>query len=102
MARAFVPHIITDDTALVAGPYQIERSLRFDRNGTPGLYSEGFGSDGNRRKWTLSLWLKPNMPITDGANRSLFGLNNTGNNRCLLYTSPSPRDRQKARMPSSA
>ena len=81
MARAFVPHIITDDTALVAGPYQIERSLRFDRNGTPGLYSEGFGSDGNRRKWTLSLWLKPNMPITDGANRSLFGYDNTGNNR---------------------
>ena len=23
-------------------------------------------------------------------------------NRCLLYTSPSPRDRQKSRMPSSA
>ena len=29
--------------------------------------------------------------ITDLANRS-----------CLLYTSPSPRDRQKSRMPSSA
>ena len=26
----------------------------------------------------------------------------TGNNTCLLYTSPSPRDRQKSRMPSSA
>ena len=25
-----------------------------------------------------------------------------GGNRCLLYTSPSPRDRQKSRMPSSA
>ena len=25
-----------------------------------------------------------------------------GNNVCLLYTSPSPRDRQKSRMPSSA
>ena len=25
-----------------------------------------------------------------------------GNIRCLLYTSPSPRDRQKSRMPSSA
>ena len=25
-----------------------------------------------------------------------------GVNRCLLYTSPSPRDRQKSRMPSSA
>ena len=26
----------------------------------------------------------------------------TGFNSCLLYTSPSPRDRQKSRMPSSA
>ena len=26
----------------------------------------------------------------------------TQNNSCLLYTSPSPRDRQKSRMPSSA
>ena len=25
-----------------------------------------------------------------------------GNKTCLLYTSPSPRDRQKSRMPSSA
>ena len=25
-----------------------------------------------------------------------------GDNICLLYTSPSPRDRQKSRMPSSA
>ena len=25
-----------------------------------------------------------------------------GGNTCLLYTSPSPRDRQKSRMPSSA
>ena len=26
----------------------------------------------------------------------------TGDEYCLLYTSPSPRDRQKSRMPSSA
>ena len=26
----------------------------------------------------------------------------TGEDACLLYTSPSPRDRQKSRMPSSA
>ena len=26
----------------------------------------------------------------------------TGSQACLLYTSPSPRDRQKSRMPSSA
>ena len=27
---------------------------------------------------------------------------NSGTDTCLLYTSPSPRDRQKSRMPSSA
>ena len=37
-----------------------------------------------------------------------FDVNGTGEdyidlaNTCLLYTSPSPRDRQKSRMPSSA
>ena len=30
-----------------------------------------------------------------------FAVHN-GNKFCLLYTSPSPRDRQKSRMPSSA
>ena len=34
------------------------------------------------------------------ANRVGFGA--SGRNGCLLYTSPSPRDRQKSRMPSSA
>ena len=28
--------------------------------------------------------------------------NNNDNNNCLLYTSPSPRDRTRSRMPSSA
>ena len=32
----------------------------------------------------------------------LVGEENTTNETCLLYTSPSPRDRQKSRMPSSA
>ena len=30
------------------------------------------------------------------------GVLGKGSNACLLYTSPSPRDRQKSRMPSSA
>ena len=33
------------------------------------------------------------------ANKSLYLSNGAS---CLLYTSPSPRDRQKSRMPSSA
>ena len=37
--------------------------------------------------WPAQMWIQrlPNTP-----------------NTCLLYTSPSPRDRQKSRMPSSA
>ena len=31
-----------------------------------------------------------------------LSLGNAYGNTCLLYTSPSPRDRQKSRMPSSA
>ena len=31
-----------------------------------------------------------------------YNMNLLGGNPCLLYTSPSPRDRQKSRMPSSA
>ena len=36
-------------------------------------------------------WIKAGFPISDGTDLI-----------CLLYTSPSPRDRQKSRMPSSA
>ena len=36
------------------------------------------------------------LSVGDGIAR-VYGLDN-----CLLYTSPSPRDRQKSRMPSSA
>ena len=32
----------------------------------------------------------------------IIGLSNALLTACLLYTSPSPRDRQKSRMPSSA
>ena len=36
------------------------------------------------------------------ASPNIINLNNGGVSPCLLYTSPSPRDRQKSRMPSSA
>ena len=42
-----------------------------------------------------------NVVMTDGTKfvtRSTYGKDGD----CLLYTSPSPRDRQKSRMPSSA
>ena len=39
--------------------------------------------------------------INEG-NRVTIVLSAMGNNTCLLYTSPSPRDRTRSRMPSSA
>ena len=63
-------------------------------------------------------WISPTWRMPEESNQSKFenySLNfNGSDNRiqipytelngstCLLYTSPSPRDRQKARMPSSA
>ena len=34
--------------------------------------------------------------------KAAYGTNTNQPSICLLYTSPSPRDRQKSRMPSSA
>ena len=51
------------------------------------------------------------IPVETGANRTPLGTSSRRNEpsgwggssgHCLLYTSPSPRDRQKSRMPSSA
>ena len=36
------------------------------------------------------------------AGHEVHGYRNNYKKACLLYTSPSPRDRQKSRMPSSA
>ena len=41
-------------------------------------------------------------PNTESGAIALNGINLDKNLACLLYTSPSPRDRQKSRMPSSA
>ena len=44
------------------------------------------------------------MPAKDAelTTRELEKINREYDKACLLYTSPSPRDRQKSRMPSSA
>ena len=42
------------------------------------------------------------IPMPDGVVVETSGIEMLPNGNCLLYTSPSPRDRQKSRMPSSA
>ena len=49
-------------------------------------------ADKSKRYYTLHTCKQPSMTIYAPVD----------NQTCLLYTSPSPRDRQKSRMPSSA
>ena len=58
----------------------------------------GGGSGGNNNTITLSDIAKITTIGNSGLGISIYGDNNT----CLLYTSPSPRDRSLSRMPSSA
>ena len=55
----------------------------------------------------LTLDFEPGLTVLTGetgAGKSILldALGLALGSRCLLYTSPSPRDRQKSRMPSSA
>ena len=53
-------------------------------------------------KTPLSANLIGEMLIEAGLPPGVFGIVHGDKESCLLYTSPSPRDRQKSRMPSSA
>ena len=56
-------------------------------------------------RWCQGLF-RPQVPCTPAYTAHLLTLHQNRANKqyrtCLLYTSPSPRDRQKSRMPSSA
>ena len=74
-------------------------------NGNMGIEFRGASSQGFPKKsYRLETWDENNEDI----NVSLFGLPEEedwilhGPYSCLLYTSPSPRDRTRSRMPSSA
>ena len=51
-----------------------------------------------KRKMRSRYWMLRNLKKSGFTNEELVTVYKT----CLLYTSPSPRDRQKSRMPSSA
>ena len=64
---------------------------------TGGLYLAGSGSEANfRLKRTIG------GTATDISVSSVLDDDADGSFACLLYTSPSPRDKRQARMPSSA
>ena len=50
----------------------------------------------------ILFWNADTTRMTAGLHRDFLELGAANALVCLLYTSPSPRDRQKSRMPSSA
>ena len=58
------------------------------------------GPNGSGKSTTLGIVL--NVVNKTSGDYSWFGGTMQTHEACLLYTSPSPRDRQKSRMPSSA
>ena len=62
---------------------------KLEKNST---YLKVLWSDGQESKFNY-LWLRDNCPTAHDKD---------SNHSCLLYTSPSPRDRTRSRMPSSA
>ena len=66
----------------------------------PGDYSVKFALSGFQPV-TKSIKVSSGQQVAANAKLSLAGVA-TEVSVCLLYTSPSPRDRQKSRMPSSA
>jgi rare lipoprotein A len=70
-------------------PYSVNGRVYFPKNHVPiGWTQRGIAS-----------WYGPNFHGKYTSNGEIY---NMYDYTCLLYTSPSPRDRQKSRMPSSA
>ena len=85
------------------------KSLASERgNNSVGVILSGTGSDGSRGvqhihdAGGLVIVQSPESAKFDGMPRSAIDSQHVDIITCLLYTSPSPRDRQKSRMPSSA
>ena len=66
--------------------FEICWSVTGEQNKIPIIFLHGFGA--SRKHWRNNL--------------EYFAKRDFASYSCLLYTSPSPRDRQKSRMPSSA
>src|SRR5665213_1972845 len=74
-------------------------SLNFGRNGATKVIFDYLGNVG------IGI-TNPNVPLTVSGSNNQVNVTSSSNTwglliTCLLYTSPSPRDRQKSRMPSS-
>ena len=68
-------------------------------------FAQEYPTQNNNARYIGISMLNADLSIDDNGKSSCSGnvtLNNSSYSTCLLYTSPSPRDRSVSRMPSSA
>ena len=82
----------TDELSAVFG----DEATPLHVNSTEGFYQSALGAD---FAWSLNGAVLPFFPEANYDSWFTIGVTD---NSCLLYTSPSPRDRTRSRMPSSA
>ena len=91
----FVVMARTDALANEGLDSTIERAIKYQEAGADALFPEALTKLDQYFAMSKELDIPILANITEFGQTPLF-------NCCLLYTSPSPRDRQKSRMPSSA
>ena len=91
-----MPSILGANT--LSGGFEVANSLRFNDGDSPSL-TRSLGTTTLATKGTFSFWVKRGQL---GTAQIIYSNEVADDNNCLLYTSPSPRDRTRSRMPSSA
>ena len=95
-------HNITIEQAREARKARETIDLRNIRQAALGGPASGQGASGIDREKARALMLSISPSHSPSASNFQSSSGVVHINSCLLYTSPSPRDRQKSRMPSSA
>ena len=84
--------------------HKTEEMIRILRQADGGETAQAICREHNISEQTFYRWKKKYgaMELADAKRLKELEKENAELKNCLLYTSPSPRDRQKSRMPSSA
>ena len=69
--------------SISTGEYEIANSLKTEANNSEYLYRV-ISSGGNRKTWTISAWVKRTELVTSDGGTTIFAVNVSGNEGCLL------------------
>ena len=97
MSQLTVGTVVTGNASLTTQGLKLPSFTNSNRPATPNVGQIIYNTDENKAQiWNGSEWDEVGGGIPEPANIT------RGSYLCLLYTSPSPRDVEESRMPSSA